>query len=129
MDILVATPGRLIDFMEMRVVSVKDVSFLVLDEADRMLDMGFAPQMKDIIRKTRKDRQTLMFSATWPKEVHKLADSYLYDYIKVNIGAQDLHANHKINQVIHMIDEREKQNRFVLYFSTCFVFLRTKWLL
>ncbi|XP_075250607.1 putative ATP-dependent RNA helicase DDX5 [Convolutriloba macropyga] len=110
-DILVATPGRLIDFMEMRVVSVKDVSFLVLDEADRMLDMGFAPQMKDIIRKTRKDRQTLMFSATWPKEVHKLADSYLYDYIKVNIGAQDLHANHKINQVIHMIDEREKQNR------------------
>ena len=111
-EFVVATPGRLLDFMESRKVRLNRVSYLVLDEADRMLDMGFEPQIRKIIAKTRPDRQTLMFSATWPKEVHKLADDFLEDYTKVNIGAQDLHANHKITQIIHMISESEKTDRY-----------------
>ena len=107
-ELVIATPGRLLDFMECRKIRLNRVSYLVLDEADRMLDMGFEPQIRKIIAKTRPDRQTLMFSATWPRDVHKLADDFLLDYTKVNIGAQDLHANHKITQIIHMISESEK---------------------
>lgn len=62
---MVATPGRLIDLIEMRKVSMRRVTYLVLDEADRMLDMGFEPQIRKIIEQIRPDRQVLMWSATW----------------------------------------------------------------
>lgn len=73
---MIATPGRLLDFMDAGVVRLNRVTFLVLDEADRMLDMGFEKEIKKILDQVRPDRQTLMWSATWPKEVQELAHSY-----------------------------------------------------
>jgi ATP-dependent RNA helicase DDX5/DBP2 len=70
---VIATPGRLIDFLNEGKTNLRRVTYLVLDEADRMLDMGFEPQIQEIVSQIRQDRQTLMFSATWPKEVRKLA--------------------------------------------------------
>jgi ATP-dependent RNA helicase DDX5/DBP2 len=72
-EIVIATPGRLIDMLESQKTNLRRVTYLVLDEADRMLDMGFEPQIRKIIGQIRPDRQTLMFSATWPKDVQKLA--------------------------------------------------------
>ncbi len=70
---MIATPGRLIDMLESQKTNLRRVTYLVLDEADRMLDMGFEPQIRKIIGQIRPDRQTLMFSATWPKDVQRLA--------------------------------------------------------
>ena len=80
-----------------------EVSFLVLDEADRMLDLGFEPHIRAIAGQTRADRQTLMFSATWPTIVRKLAADFLCDPVKVTIGSQDLAANHAVTQVRSML--------------------------
>jgi superfamily II DNA/RNA helicase len=110
---VVATPGRLNDLMATGHVNVRDVSFLVLDEADRMLDMGFEPQIRQIIREIPRDRQTLMWSATWPEDVRTLAQDFLQDFIQVNIGSSDLHANHDIKQIVRVIHEEEKQNELV----------------
>lgn len=74
---MIATPGRLIDFLESGATNLNRVTYLVLDEADRMLDMGFEPQIRKIIEQIRPDRQTVMFSATWPKEVQNLARDFL----------------------------------------------------
>lgn len=73
-EIVIATPGRLIDMLESNKTNLRRVTYLVLDEADRMLDMGFEPQIRKIIGQIRPDRQTLMFSATWPKDVQKMAN-------------------------------------------------------
>ncbi len=67
----------MIDFLESGTTNLRRVTYLVLDEADRMLDMGFEPQMRQIVSQIRPDRQTLMWSATWPKEVQKLAQDFL----------------------------------------------------
>merc|ERR1719159_1726533 len=72
-EIVIATPGRLIDFLEKGDTNLKRLTYLVLDEADRMLDMGFEPQVRKVCNQARPDRQTLMWSATWPKEVERLA--------------------------------------------------------
>jgi ATP-dependent RNA helicase DDX5/DBP2 len=72
-EIVIATPGRLIDMLESQKTNLRRITYLVLDEADRMLDMGFEPQIRKIIGQIRPDRQTLMFSATWPKDVQRLA--------------------------------------------------------
>lgn len=72
-EIVIATPGRLIDMLETNKTNLKRITYLVMDEADRMLDMGFEPQIRKIVSQIRPDRQTLMFSATWPKDVQKLA--------------------------------------------------------
>lgn len=106
--VIVATPGRLIDFLQNRTTNMDRVSYLILDEADRMLDMGFEPQIKDIIRRIRGDRQTMMYSATWPKEVRSLAESYLKNYVKVTIGSQSLKANHRVSQEFTFCQEYEK---------------------
>ena len=75
-EIIIACPGRLIDFLEMKVTNLKRVTYLVLDEADRMLDMGFEPQIRKIVSQIRPDRQTLMWSATWPIEIQRLARDF-----------------------------------------------------
>lgn len=72
-NLLIATPGRLIDLIKEGECSLKEVTYFVLDEADRMLDMGFKSQIDEILSQLRPDRQTLMFSATWPKDVQQLA--------------------------------------------------------
>jgi ATP-dependent RNA helicase DDX5/DBP2 len=73
-EIVIATPGRLIDMLETQKTNLRRITYLVMDEADRMLDMGFEPQIRKIVSQIRPDRQTLMFSATWPKDVQKLAN-------------------------------------------------------
>jgi len=112
-EICIATPGRLIDMLEAGKTNLKRVTYLVLDEADRMLDMGFEPQIRKIVDQIRPDRQTLMWSATWPKEVQRLAHDYLKDFIQVNIGADGLSANHNITQVVEVISEGEKHARLL----------------
>ncbi|KAM0748601.1 RNA helicase [Meredithblackwellia eburnea MCA 4105] len=113
-EIVIATPGRLIDMLESNKTNLRRVTYLVLDEADRMLDMGFEPQIRKIIEQIRPDRQTLCFSATWPKEVQKLAAEYLKDYIQVTIGSLDLSANTSIEQIIEILpSEFEKRGRLI----------------
>jgi superfamily II DNA/RNA helicase len=110
-EVVIATPGRLIDFLEMGKTNLRRCTYLVLDEADRMLDMGFEPQIRKIIEQIRPDRQVLMWSATWPKEVRRLAEDFLDDYVHINIGAQSLHANHNILQIVDVCDEYQKEQK------------------
>lgn len=103
--------------MERNVTNLKRCTYLVLDEADRMLDMGFEPQIKKIMSQIRGDRQVLMFSATWPKEVKNLAEEYLNDYVQINIGSLNLSANHNILQIVDVCDENEKDERLMKILS------------
>ncbi|KAL7191899.1 hypothetical protein ACSBR2_023887 [Camellia fascicularis] len=112
-EIVIATPGRLIDMLEAQHTNLKRVTYLVLDEADRMLDMGFEPQIRKIVAQIRPDRQTLYWSATWPKEVETLARQFLRNPYKVIIGSPYLKANQSINQVIEVVTEVEKYNRLI----------------
>ncbi|KAJ5974196.1 hypothetical protein N7481_011406 [Penicillium waksmanii] len=112
-EVCIATPGRLIDMLEAGRTNLRRVTYLVLDEADRMLDMGFEPQIRKIIGQIRPDRQTCMWSATWPKEVRQLASDFLNDYIQVNIGSLDLSANHRITQIVEVMSDFEKRDRMI----------------
>ena len=110
-EICIATPGRLIDFLDAGKTNMRRCTYLVLDEADRMLDMGFEPQIRKIVDLIRPDRQTLMWSATWPKEVKSLAEDFLTDYIQVNVGSLELCANHNILQIVDVCEEYEKDGK------------------
>uniref|UniRef100_A0A1B0BDJ8 RNA helicase n=1 Tax=Glossina palpalis gambiensis TaxID=67801 RepID=A0A1B0BDJ8_9MUSC len=112
-EVIIATPGRLIDFLENRTTNLQRCTYLVLDEADRMLDMGFEPQIRKIIEQIRPDRQVVMWSATWPKEVQTLAGDFLNDYIQINIGSMNLSANHNIRQIVKVCQENEKPQLIV----------------
>ncbi|CAL1602003.1 unnamed protein product [Knipowitschia caucasica] len=112
-EICIATPGRLIDFLEAGKTNLRRCTYLVLDEADRMLDMGFEPQIRKILEQIRPDRQTLMWSATWPKEVRQLAEDFLRDYVQINVGALELSANHNILQIVDVCMENEKENKLI----------------
>jgi ATP-dependent RNA helicase DDX5/DBP2 len=129
-EIVIATPGRLIDMLETQKTNLRRITYLVLDEADRMLDMGFEPQIRKIISQIRPDRQTLMFSATWPKDVQKLANvrsaptssdprcssllqDFLNDFIQVNVGSMELTANHNIRQIVSVCTDFEKRTKLI----------------
>ena len=111
-DILVATPGRLLDLMQQGHISLRDIQFFVLDEADRMLDMGFVHDVKRIIAKLPAKRQTLFFSATMPDEIKKLADILLTDPVKVEVtppaSTVDL-----IQQSLYLVDKQNKQSLLI----------------
>lgn len=110
-EICIATPGRLIDFLERGTTNLRRCTYLVLDEADRMLDMGFEPQIRKIIEQIRPDRQVLMWSATWPKEVKALAETYLGSFTQLNIGSLQLSANRNILQIVDVCKEYEKEEK------------------
>ncbi|KAA0706057.1 putative ATP-dependent RNA helicase DDX5 [Triplophysa tibetana] len=111
-EICIATPGRLIDFLEVGKTNLRRCTYLVLDEADRMLDMGFEPQIRKIVDQIRPDRQTLMWSATWPKEVRQLAEDFLKEYVQINVGALQLSANHNILQIVDVCNDGEKEDKW-----------------
>lgn len=110
-EIVIATPGRLLDLIEMGKISLRRVTYMVLDEADRMLDMGFEPQIRKVFDQIRPDRQVLMWSATWPRDVRKLAEDYLQDYVQINIGSASLSANHNIMQIVDICQGYEKEQK------------------
>ncbi len=109
LDILVATPGRLIDFAQQKEVWLDNIEFLVIDEADRMLDMGFIPDVKRIIGLApyKENRQTLMFSATFSFDVLNLAKSWLFEPITVEIEPEQK-TNDKIEQHIYIVSKKNK---------------------
>jgi ATP-dependent RNA helicase DDX5/DBP2 len=112
-QIIIATPGRMNDFVESSVVDLRTVDYLVLDEADRMLDMGFEPQIRRIIDQMPKERQTVMWSATWPKEVKALAAHYMRDYIQINVGGNELVANKNIEQIVEICEDFDKKAKLI----------------
>ncbi|XP_058084369.1 DEAD-box ATP-dependent RNA helicase 24 isoform X2 [Magnolia sinica] len=101
-EIVVATPGRLIDLLKMKALTMLRATYLVLDEADRMFDLGFEPQIRSIVGQIRPDRQTLLFSATMPYKVERLAREILVDPVRVTVGAVGM-ANEDITQVVNVI--------------------------
>lgn len=113
-DIVIGTPGRMKDLIEMGVCCLNEVSFVVLDEADRMLDLGFEPEVRAILSQTSSVRQMVMFSATWPLAVHKLAQEFMDpNPIKVVIGSEDLAANHDVMQIVEVLDDRTRDSRLL----------------
>ncbi|EFC48155.1 predicted protein [Naegleria gruberi] len=110
-QVIIATPGRLLDFLQAGITNMKRCSYLVLDEADRMLDMGFNPQISQITSQVTPDRQTLFFSATWNRSVQSMAMSYVSKaepHFIVNIGSIETSANHRVKQSFLFIQESDK---------------------
>lgn len=114
-DIIVGTPGRVNDLCEMGVLNLADINYFVLDEADRMLDMGFEPQIRAIIDQLNGERQNLFFTATWPKEVRNLASEFLENPVHINIGDSTgaLTANKAITQNIKIMAEHDKEEELL----------------
>jgi ATP-dependent RNA helicase RhlE len=106
-DILVATPGRLLDLMNQRALHLRDVEYFVLDEADRMLDMGFLPDVKRIIAALPKKRQSMFFSATMPPDIRALADSLLIDPVSVAVAPPATTAE-RIEQRVYFLEGKQK---------------------
>lgn len=129
-DVVVAAPGRLLDLMEQRLVNLDDVSILVLDEADRMLDMGFIQPLKRIVRVLPEERQTLLFSATMPKEIRDLAAEFLYDPVNIAVNPVSSVAAAITEEVYH-VPQKEKVDLLRKLFlqhkmPRAIVFTRTK---
>ncbi len=107
-DILVATPGRLLDHISQGNIKLKELEFFVLDEADRMLDMGFIHDIKKILKLLPSKRQNLLFSATFSNEIKKMADSLLNSPVLIEVAKANI-ANQKVDQVVHRVDKARKR--------------------
>ena len=129
-DVLVATPGRLLDLLEQRTMNLKEVKILVLDEVDRMLDMGFLPDVRRIVEKIPRERQTLLFSATLPPEIERLAAWVLRDPALVEIGARRAPAETVTHAVYPVAAEQKFDLLMALLertnFDSVLIFCRTK---
>jgi ATP-dependent RNA helicase RhlE len=129
-DILIATPGRLLDLMQQRHVKLDRVSHLVLDEVDRMLDMGFIRDVKRIVAATPHGRQTLVFSATLPVEIDRLAASFLKDPVRVQVSPATITVD-RVDQRVHFVDAAGKRKLLTTLLADpamerVIVFTRTK---
>lgn len=111
-DILIATPGRLLEHQVQGNVNLSNVAFVVLDEADRMLDMGFIADVQSLLQKTQKKRQTLLFSATMSQPIKQLAKKLLHQYQTISVAKQNAIAD-TIEHVVYPVEERRKAELFV----------------
>lgn len=129
-DILVATPGRLLDLMKQKHIDTRFIETVVLDESDTMLDMGFITDVKKIIAKLPEEHQTLLFSATMPPEINKLATSLLKDYVTIKIDAVSSAAPN-IKQSLYFVNKNNKKNLLIDILNkedinSVLIFTRTK---
>jgi ATP-dependent RNA helicase RhlE len=111
-EILVATPGRLLDHVEQKTLQLGQVQMLVLDEADRMLDMGFMPDLKRILALLPKQRQNLMFSATFSDEIKKLSREFLNEPVSIEVARPNT-TNANVSQVVYLLDNDRKNTQLV----------------
>ncbi len=127
--IIIATPGRLIDHLEQKTVNLSTVSILILDEADRMLDMGFAPQIKKILQTVPKQRQTMLFSATMPQEIVQIANTYMQLPLRVEVAPAGTAAQN-VTQELYFVQKESKlpllQTILQEYKGSVLIFSRTK---
>lgn len=129
-DILVATPGRLNDLIQQGIIDISHIEIFILDEADRMLDMGFLPDVKRIIAKLPKRKQTLFFSATMPSEIRKLAQSLLHELVSIEVTPASTTVE-KIDQSLYYVDKANKKRLLLKLLQknrvqNALVFTRTK---
>lgn len=129
-DVLIATPGRLLDLKNQGLLSIADIEFLVLDEADRMLDMGFIHDIKKVLKMIPAKRQTLLFSATFSKEIKKLAHEFMNNPVQVESAPQNTAAE-TVTQIVHPVNRTDKARVIVKLvqdgdWSQVLVFTRTK---
>ncbi len=108
-QILIATPGRLLDFIAQKLINIANIDYLVLDEADQMLDMGFIVDIKKILKLAPLKKQTLFFSATMPVEIEKFANTILHKPIKVQVKAKTLTAQ-RISQFVYHVEKEQKKD-------------------
>jgi len=129
-DVIVATPGRLEDHMQQRTVNLREAMIVVLDEADRMLDMGFAPSIRRILDATPKQRQTLLFSATMPAEIAALASRYLHNPVRIEIESPGTAADTVVQELI-VVENAYKRDTvrklLEVHTGSVLVFARTRY--
>ncbi|MEK7578644.1 MAG: DEAD/DEAH box helicase [Patescibacteria group bacterium] len=128
--IVIGTPGRIIDHLEQKTITLASVAVLVLDEADRMLDMGFAPQLKRILQVLPRDRQTMLFSATMPQDIVNIAQEYMKLPVRVEIAPSGTPAA-KITQELFFVEKPDKLRLLTKilaeYRGSILIFSRTKY--
>jgi ATP-dependent RNA helicase RhlE len=129
-DILIATPGRLLDLMQQKYINLEHIEFFTLDEADRMLDMGLGHDVKRIIAKLPKKRQTMLFSATMPEEISKLIESILVKPVKIEVAPASSTID-TIEQAVYLVEKRNKKSLLIHLLKdksmeSVLVFSRTK---
>lgn len=128
--IIIATPGRLIDHMEQKTAKLDSITILILDEADRMLDMGFQPQIRRILQHLSKNRQTMLFSATIPHEIIAIATSYMKLPVKIEVAPSGA-VPEKVSQEIFIVNRKSKLGLLKMllkkYSGSTLIFTRTKY--